>query len=279
MDNQINPSDSQSDTKPRSEMTFWQHLAELRGTLVRSSIFIAVFSLAAFLNRNIIFDQIILLPKSPDFITNRLLCRLGEWTGVEILCIGDTVLQLISIHLSGQLMMHLYVSLAAGFVIASPLVISQFYRFIRPALTPHERLYTHKAVIVVSLLFWAGVLFSYFLIVPLTISFLGNYQVSEAVVNQITLNSYVGTIVSVSLAVGLVFELPVLVFFLARTGVVTADFLKRNRKYMLVIILILSAIITPPDIFSQILVSIPLLGLYEVSIAVAKRTQQRQLVA
>lgn len=279
MANQIDSSDSRNYSKRRSEMTFWQHLDELRGTLVRSAIIIAVFALAAFLNRNIIFDLIILAPKDPDFITNRLLCGFGERIGVDILCLGDAGFQLISIHLSGQLMMHLYVSIAAGFVLASPLIISQLYRFLIPALTPREQLYTQKAVVVVSLLFWAGVLFSYFLIVPLTISFLGNYQVSEAVVNQISLNSYVSTIVSLTIAVGLVFELPVLVYFLARTGVVTAAFLKRNRKYMLVAILILSAIITPPDIFSQILVSIPLLGLYELSIIVARRTEQRQLVA
>jgi sec-independent protein translocase protein TatC len=141
-----------------------------------------------------------------------------------------------------------------------------------------ERRYARGAVVVVSLLFLLGVVFSYFLIVPLTISFLGGYQVSGQVANQITLSSYISTVVSVSFAVGLVFELPVLIYFLARLGVVTSAWMRKNRRIMVVAVLVLSAIITPPDVFSQIMVAIPLLLLYEISIGIARRVEKQRLL-
>lgn len=252
-------------------MSFWGHLEELRGTIVRSVAAILIFSIVAFLNRTVIFDHFILAPKDSDFITNRLLCSLGKLLSLEVLCLDNLSLQLINIQMSGQFMMHLYVSMAAGFVVAFPFVVYQFWRFILPALKPNERRYSRKAVAAISILFFLGVSFSYFIIVPLTINFLGTYQVSEAVANQIALNSYISTVISVVLGVGVVFELPVVVFFLARLGLVTPGFMRRNRKYMIIIIFTVSAIITPPDVFSQILVSIPLLALYEISISIAKR--------
>ena len=255
----------------RQEMSFWEHLEDLRGTLVRSVAAIMVFAIAAFFHRSLIFDRIILAPRDSDFITNQLLCRFGRMLSIEALCFDDLSIQIINIQMSGQFLMHLYVSLAAGFVLAVPFIVYQFWRFIVPALKPTERKYSRRAVFVISLLFITGVLFSYFVIVPLTVNFLGTYQVSGFVSNQISLNSYISTVISVTLGVGLVFELPVVIYFLARVGLVTPAFLRKSRKYMLIIILILSAIITPPDVFSQILVSIPLLALYELSIYIAKR--------
>jgi sec-independent protein translocase protein TatC len=145
-----------------------------------------------------------------------------------------------------------------------------------PALHPNEKRHSRGAVIVSSLLFIAGVLFAYFLIVPLTINFLGTYQVSPDVPNQIHLNSYISTVISVTIAVGIVFELPILVFFLTKVGFITPAFMKKNRKIMLIIVLVLSAIITPPDIFSQILVCIPLVGLYELSISISARVHKKR---
>ncbi|MGB4204396.1 MAG: twin-arginine translocase subunit TatC [Bacteroidales bacterium] len=255
----------------KSEMSFWEHLEDLRSTIVRSVFAIMALSVVAFINRSIIFDNVILAPKDSEFITNVLLCRLGKFLNLDSLCIDNLSLQIINIHLSGQFLTHMYVSMAAGFIIASPYVIYQFWKFIDPALKPDERKYSRRAVFVISLLFISGVLFSYFIIVPLTINFLGTYQVSGFVANQISLQSYISTVISVTLGVGLVFELPVLIYFLARIGMVTPEFLRKNRKYTLIIILIIAAIITPPDIFSQILVSIPLLALYEASIYIAKR--------
>jgi sec-independent protein translocase protein TatC len=253
------------------EMSFWGHLDALRGHLFRSAIAIVVVAIAAFLNREFIFDSIILAPKNPDFITNRLLCQLGEWGNIPALCLGNIELKIININLSGQFTTHMYISMFAGLIVAAPYVIWEIWRFIRPALYDNERRHSRGAVIIMSLLFLLGVLFSYYLIVPLTLNFFGTYQVSDSVNNQIALSSYISTVVSVTFSLGVVFELPVFIYFLAKVGIITDTFLKKNRKYMLVILLIISAIITPPDIISQILVCIPLYGLYELSIIVARR--------
>ncbi|MFO8129346.1 MAG: twin-arginine translocase subunit TatC [Bacteroidales bacterium] len=256
---------------PEREMSFWEHLEELRWHIVRSLAAVILLGIVAFLNRNIIFDDIILAPRDSGFITNQLLCRLSDWIGVRGLCLDNLSLTVINIKMSGQFLTHLYVSIVAGVIVAFPYIIWEVWRFIFPALKPGEKRYSAGAVFVCSLLFILGVLFSYFLIVPLTLHFLGTYQVSAFVSNQITLRSYISTVVSVTFAVGLVFELPVLVYFLSKVGLLTPAFLKKNRKYMLVILLVLSAIITPPDVFSQILVCIPLMLLYELSIKISKR--------
>ncbi len=253
------------------EMSFWEHLEELRWHLVRSIIAIIILAIAAFIARKVIFDYIILAPKDSEFITNRLLCQLSDFLNVSALCLGDLDLKIINIKMSGQFMTHMYVSIVAGLIVAFPYVLGEIWGFIRPALKQEEKKNSTGAVLICSFLFLLGVLFSYFLIVPLTLHFLGTYQVSDAVSNNISLNSYISTVVSVTFAVGLVFELPILVYFLTKVGIVTPMFLKKNRKYMLVILLVLSAIITPPDIFSQVMVCIPLMLLYEISIKISKK--------
>lgn len=260
------------------EMTFWEHLEELRWHIVRGLIAIIVLAVVAFLNRHIIFDNIILAPKDSEFITNKLLCRLADIISVKGLCIDNLNLNIINIKMSGQFLVHMYVSIVAGIIVAFPYIIWEVWTFIRPALYSNERKYTTGAVVVCSLLFIAGILFAYFLIVPLTINFLGTYQVSEFVQNKVSLNSYISTVVSVTFGVGLVFELPVFVYFLTKVGILTPQFMKKNRKYMIVILLIISAIITPPDVFSQIMVVIPLLGLYELSILISKRVYRKRRI-
>lgn len=261
---------------PEKEMSFWEHLEELRWHVVRSLAAILILAVVAFLNRHLIFDTIILAPKDSGFITNRVLCKIAEWLAVERLCIDNLSLNIINIKMSGQFLVHMYVSIVAGIIVAFPYIIYELWRFISPALYEKERKHTTGAVAVCSLLFILGVLFAYFLIVPLTINFLGTYQVSEFVANQVALSSYIGTVVSVTLGVGIVFELPILVYFLTRVGILTPEFLRKNRKYMIVVLLIISAIITPPDVFSQILVVIPLMILYEISISISKRVQKRR---
>jgi len=256
-------------------MSFWDHLEELRWHIMRSLIAVMVLAVIAFLNRKIVFDYIILAPSSSDFITNRLLCKFGELVHVTAICIKNLHLQIININMSGQFLTHMYISTVAGFILAFPYILWEIWRFVRPALYDKEQKYSKGAVFVSSFLFLSGVLFSYFLIVPLTVNFLGNYQVSDQVVNQVSLNSYINTVVSVTFAVGVVFELPILVYFLTKIGILTPDFLTKNRKYMFVVLLILAAIITPPDMFSQIMVVIPLMGLYEVSIKVSKRVYKK----
>ncbi len=258
-------------------MSFWDHLEELRWHILRSIIAVFVLAIIAFLNRKIVFDYIILAPSNSDFITNRILCRLGEILSMPSMCIKNLHLQIININMSGQFLTHLYISTVAGFILAFPYVLYELWRFIQPALYEKEQKYSKGAVIISSLLFLSGVLFSYFLVVPLTVNFLGNYQVSSQVLNQVSLNSYINTVVSVTFGVGVAFELPIIVYFLARLGLITPEFLKKNRKYMFVILLILAAIITPPDMFSQILVVIPLTLLYELSIKVSKTAYKRYL--
>jgi sec-independent protein translocase protein TatC len=251
------------------EMTFWEHLGELRKRLIRIIMAWLVMSIVAFINRNIIFDKIILAPKDNDFISYRLLCQLGHFMHIDSLCM-DTHIKLINYNLSGQFMTHMTISMVAGLILAMPYVFWQLWQFIKPALYENERRYARSAVYVMSALFILGILFSYYLIVPWTLNFLGTYQVSASVENQIALGSYISTVVSVILWMGVTFEFPVVIFVLAKLGIVTPEFLKVNRKYAFVIVLILAAIITPPDIPSQVIATIPLWALYEASILVAK---------
>ncbi|MDA3907148.1 MAG: twin-arginine translocase subunit TatC [Bacteroidales bacterium] len=260
------------------EMTFWDHLTELRGTFVRSLVAIVILAIIAFANKGFIFNEIILAPKEPVFLTNRILCTLGQLLGIDYFCVKDLALEIININMSGQFMTHMYISFVVGFIVAAPYIIYEFWRFVKPALYDVERKSSGGAVLVFSFLFYLGVLFSYFLIVPLTLNFFGSYHVSEMVRNQISLSSYISTVVSVTLSIGLIFELPIVIYFLAKVGIVDIDFLKRNRKYTLVIVLILSAIVTPPDVFSQVLVTAPLMLLYEFSIFLAKRAVKKNAI-
>lgn len=267
-----------SKTATEKEMTFWEHLEELRWHVVRSVAAVLILAIAAFISKDFIFNQIILAPKSGEFITHKLLCSFGKYLS-EILpafssstfCIGDFNLKIININLSGQFLMHFYISIFAGVIVAIPYIIWEIWSFIKPALYEKEQRYTSGAVVWSSLLFLTGIMFSYYIIVPLTILFLGSYSVSDSVENQIALTSYISTVVTLSFAVGLVFELPIFVYFLTKVGIITPAFMRKNRKAMIVIILIVSAIITPADVFSQIIVAIPLFGLYEISILVSDR--------
>jgi len=255
----------------REEMTFWDHLTELRKRFVRIILAWLVMTVIAFINSRFIFDQILLAPKDTSFITYKWLCRLGAVLHVDGLCMPPMSLTLINLNLSGQFMTDMTVSMFAGLILASPFIIYQLWQFIMPALYDTERRYARQSVFIMSLLFITGVLFSYYFMVPWTLNFLGTYQVSTSVANQISLSSYISTVTSTILSVGVVFELPVVVYVLSKLGIITPQFLRKNRKYSFVIILILAAIITPPDVFSQMMVTIPLYSLYEISILVSKR--------
>jgi sec-independent protein translocase protein TatC len=212
----------------------------------------------------------------PEFITNRLLCEFGRSINILKLCINSKPLEVISIKMAGQFSMHIMVSLVAGLVVAFPYVFFEFWRFIVPALYSKEKQHARGAVFYSSMLFMIGILFGYFVIVPLSVHFLGSYSVSDQVTNQINLISYVSTIASVVLAAGIVFELPILMYFLTKAGLVTPQFLKKYRRHSLIVILAMAAIITPPDIFSMILVSLPLILLYEAGITISKRIVRKK---
>ncbi len=264
------------------EMSFLQHLEELRWHIIKSVVAIIVFAILAFIFKNIIFDDILIAPKEPGFFTNRAFAVFAEKMNTPSLKINDKPFQLISINMSGQFSTHIWISIISGFILAFPYVIYQFWSFLSPALYEKERRYTKYAIFAISALFFMGILFGYYLIVPLSIHFLGSYQVSASVINTINLPSYFSTIASVTLASGLVFELPVVIFFLSKIGIVTPEFLRKYRKHAIIVILIVAAIITPPDMFSQILVTIPLVVLYEVSIfisAAIQRSKEKEAAA
>jgi sec-independent protein translocase protein TatC len=262
--------------KGEKEMSFLEHLEELRWHIIRSILAIVGFMIVAFVFKNVIFDKVILAPKSPGFITNRLLCQLGEILNTTALCINTKPLNLINIKMSGQLTTHITVAMVSGIILAFPVILWEFWQFFKPALRPNEARYASGAVFSASMLFFTGVLFGYFMLAPLSIHFLSTYEISEDVVNQINIRSYIGTLTSICLATGLVFELPIIAFFLTKIGIITPRFMRQYRKHAIVVIFILSAIITPPDIFSQTLVSIPLLILYEVSILISARVMKQK---
>ncbi|MDR2887065.1 MAG: twin-arginine translocase subunit TatC [Bacteroidales bacterium] len=262
--------------KSDKEMSFLEHLEELRWHIIRSVIAIVVLMIAAFVFKDVIFDKIILAPRNPEFITSRLLCMLGEYMKIDSLCINRQEWTLININMSGQLTTHIVVSLVSGLILAFPVVLWEFWKFFKPALKPNEIKHSKGAVLVSSMLFFIGVLFGYFALAPLSIHFLSSYAVSSDVVNQINIRSFIGTITSICLATGVVFELPIVAFFLTKIGIITPEFMRKFRRHSIVVIFILSAIITPPDVFSQTLVAIPLLLLYEISIFISARVMKQK---
>lgn len=253
------------------EMSFLDHLEELRWHLIRMTLAVVIGGFVAFLLKSIIFDVILFGPKDPNFWTYRQLCYLSQFFGLdESFCVSEFPFRLQSRQMSGQFSAHLWTSITAGFIMAFPFLLYEIWKFISPALYDAERKYARVFIFVSSILFFVGVVFGYYIITPLSINFLTTYTVSDQVFNDIDLSSYIGLVRASVIASGLIFELPVLIYFLAKLGLVTPEFLRKYRKFALIIILTLSAIITPPDIASQIIVAIPVLVLYEVSIYIAK---------
>ncbi|MDR0814656.1 MAG: twin-arginine translocase subunit TatC [Bacteroidales bacterium] len=258
------------------EMSFLEHLEELRWHIVRSAAAIVVFAVIAFIFSRFIFDFLLLAPKNPDFITNRLMCKLGDYLHTASLCINSRSAFIIqNIQMAGQFKADIMVSLIVGIIIAFPYIMWEVWRFIAPALYDKERQAARGSVWAVSAFFLLGAAFGYFVIVPLSIDFLGGYSTSVQISNQIALDSYFSTVAFVPLGTGVVFELPLLMIFLTKVGVVTPDFLKKYRKHAYLVLLILAAVITPPDVFSQIIVVFPLVLLYEASIVMTKITARK----
>lgn len=269
-------SDKEKTGKTHGEMSFLEHLEELRWHLIRSVLAIMVMAVVAFVFQNFIFTEIIFKPKNPDFWTNRMFSLLADFVGTDALKINQSELQLISIKMAGQFMTSIWAAIILGFIMASPVVFFEFWLFIKPALYDNEKKYASGAVFFTTILFALGVLFGYYLIVPLSIHFLASYSISGEVINQININSYISTVASISLASGVVFLLPIFVFFLSRVGLLTPEFMKKYRRHAYVLMLLLSAIITPPDVFSQIMVAFPLVFLYEIGIVISRRVAKRR---
>jgi len=258
------------------DLSFWGHLSALRRHLIRMVVGVLGLAIIAFCCKDFVFNTIVLPPKSSDFISNRWLCAIAQRFNIEGICGEDQALQIINVNMAGQFTTHIFISVMMALIAGAPYLIWELWRFVKPALKKKEEKYAGRTLFSASLLFYVGVLFSYFLIIPITINFLGTYQVSEEVVNMINLNSYISTIMNLMLAVGLIFELPIIVYFLSKVGIVTPALMKKYRKIMIVTIFLVAAIITPPDVFSQIMVAIPLYFLYETGIVISTMIARRK---
>lgn len=261
----------------QQEMSFVDHLEELRWHIIRSVASILVFATAAFIAKSFVFHDIILAPSRTDFLSYRMMCEIGQKIGSSALCIDDLGFTIQSRQMSGQFSMHIMVSLILGLALAFPYAFWEIWRFVKPGLYPQEQQNSRGAVFWVSVLFAMGLLFGYYVVAPISINFLAGYQVDPTILNEFDLSSYISTLTTLCLACAFMFELPVIVYFFTKAGLLSPEVMKLYRRHAIIVILILSAIITPPDVISQLLISFPLIILYEVSISVSRRIIKRDL--
>ncbi|MDA7855479.1 twin-arginine translocase subunit TatC [Cyclobacteriaceae bacterium] len=265
----------QVDDEP-GEMSFLDHLEELRWHLIRSLTAIFVFAIAAFVSKGIIFGEIILGPSKPSFWTYRMLCNLSEILNSDALCISELPFIIQSRQMTGQFSMHITSSFVIGLICAFPYAFWEIWRFVKPGLYDKERKAATGATFYVSLLFFMGVFFGYFVVTPISINFLSNYQIDPSILNEFDIISYVSTVTTLVLACALLFQLPIVVYFATKAGLVSSSLLKTYRKHSIIVILMLSAVLTPPDPFSQVLIAIPLGLLYQLSILIAVKLEKKE---
>ena len=253
-------------------MSFVDHLEELRWHIFRSVLALLIGTIIVFIKIDFFFARIVMGPANNDFITYRVLCSVSHRIGLgNAMCLENINLKLISTEMGAQFLMSFTVAFVGGFIIAFPYVFWEFWKFARPALTDKERQKTSGIIFWVSFLFFLGIAFGYYLIAPYTVNFFASYTLSPLIANTFTVGDYIDNIVSLVLGTGIVFQLPLVVFFLSKVGIVTPAFLRINRKYAFLIILIVAAVITPPDVVSMGICTLPLLVLYEVSIWISAR--------
>lgn len=258
------------------EMTFLEHLEELRWHVIRSLAAVCLLAMVVFFFPKFLFDTVLLGPARPDFITFKAFCSMSKWIGINAFCIEKMPFIIQVRKLSDQFTYHLIGSAVAGLILAFPYVFWEVWRFVLPGLHIREQRYSRGAVFFVSLLFLAGVAFGYFIITPISINFLANYRVSDIVQNEIDLASVASTVILLTLFSGLMFQLPIVVFFLTKTGLISPQILRQYRRHAFVVILIVGAIITPPDVFSQLLVSLPVYLLFEISITISAWSNRQE---
>lgn len=263
--------------EPKAEMSFLDHLETLRWHIIKSMCAIIIFGTLAYIYSDFVWNSIILAPNSNDFWTSRMVIKLNNLFGMQSEGLLKHPLNLINFEMSGQFMVDVWTAIIAGFIIAFPYVVYQFWSFVKPALYENEKRHASGAVFIMSTLFLVGCLFGYYLIVPFSIDWLAGYSISNTVVNQINILSYISTVTSIVLSGGIAFELPVVIYFLSKIGLLTPKFLRKYRRHSYVILLIIAAIITPPDVLSQMIVSIPLVLLYEISIFISARVEKAHL--
>lgn len=273
---EIEYDDEEENEGDGTEMTFIEHLEALRWHLIRAIAAILVFMIGAWFSMGFIFNKVILGPAQPGFWTYRKLCQIGELVGIESLCVDKLNFSLMSREVSGQFMMALTASAIIGLLFAFPYIFWEIWRFVKPGLKMTEKKASRGAVFFVTMLFFMGILFGYYIVAPFAINFLVNFQIDPSIENQFDIQSYIGVLATLTLACGITFQLPMAIFVLTKVGVVTPKFLRDYRKHAIVVLLIVAAIITPsPDMISQVLVAIPLYILYEVSVLVSQKEYRR----
>lgn len=258
-------------------MSFLDHLEELRWHVIRAMFAVIAFMILAFVYIEEIFENVIFAPAKPGFPTFQWLCKLGQAVGAEGLCVDEIPFKVQSRFMTGQFTMSIMAAFIIGIVIAFPYVVWEVWRFIKPGLHVNERKYSRGAVAGISFLFLSGVLFGFYVMTPLMIYFLANYTISDMIVNEFDITSYVSTVVAMVFGSGLLFQLPVVIYFLTRMGIVTPGFLRKYRKHSVVVILVIAAVVTPPDPLSQTLIAIPLYLLFEISILISARVEKNKL--
>lgn len=260
-----------------AEMSFFDHLEVLRWHLIRSAIAVVVFMVLAFTFYDFIFDDIIMGPKSADFWTYRMMCKFAEVFNVPGFCVTEVPGTIINTQMAGQFILQINSSLIIALVLGFPYLLYEVWLFVKPALSDVERKSASGFVFYATVLFMLGVLFGYFIVVPLAVNFLANYSISSDISNTITIDNYLSFVATLTLGCGIVFELPIIVFILSKLGILTPQFMRASRRYALVVILLIAAMITPtPDIITMLTVSFPMFVLYELSIVVAARVYKRR---
>ncbi len=257
--------------KNLNEMSFLDHLEELRWLLVRSTIAIIIMACVTYFISDYLFDTIIFGPTRPTFFTYRFFCELSHQLGfVDSICITEMPFIIQNTEMEGQVNIFVWMCILAGFILSFPYLLWEIWKFISPALYEKEKKNAKVFIFSSSLLFFLGVIFGYYIVIPMSVNFVATFTISSIVKNQFTLDSYIGLVKTSILASGLFFELPIIIYFLTKLGLVTPAFLRKYWKYAVVIILIVAAIVTPPDVVSQTIVAIPMLIIYEVSILISK---------
>ena len=252
-------------------MSFLQHLEELRWRLVRCAIAILVLAVAIWWNQTWIIDNVFLSMSKPDFVSFKFFCEY-----LNFMCMEDIPVKFQSTTMSGQFSYALWMSILGGVVVAFPFIFYQLWSFVKPGLRKNEQKVVKGIVVYVSLLFFTGIIFGYFIVAPMSVQFFGTFQSSTQIKNNFIFSDFMSTVLSTVFYSGLFFLMPVVCYILAKIGIVTSGFLKKYRKHSIVVVLILSAIITPPDMISQIIVSLPILVLYEIGILVTKSVEAKR---
>ncbi|TCV20369.1 sec-independent protein translocase protein TatC [Sphingobacterium alimentarium] len=261
-----------------AEMSFFEHLEVLRWHIIRSVIAIFVFALLAFSFYDFVFNQIIMGPKNLDFWTYRMMCKVGDLLNLDGFCVERIPFNIINTELAGQFMLQINSCLLMAVAMGFPYLLFEIWLFIKPALTDIERKSASGFVFYATILFVLGALFGYYIVVPLSVNFLANVSLSEEITNQITIDSYLSTIATLTLGCGIIFLLPILIFILSKLGLMTPQFMRASRRYAVVIILIIAAIITPTaDVITLLTVSAPMFILYELSISVSANVHRKKL--